>query len=185
MAKATLEIIEEKIVEKIHLIRGQKVMIDKDLAELYGVETKRLKEQVNRNSNRFPKHYMFELTKQEYESLRSQNATLKQGAHTKYLPYVFTEHGVLMLANVLKSGRAIEMSIKVIDVFVKLREMLLTHKDILLKLELLEKQVVQNNEEIQTLFAALKQLLIPEEQKNRKTESELVLSITIKIRQHQ
>ena len=91
-------------------------MIDRDLAELYGVETKRLKEQVNRNLNRFPAHYMFELTKEENDSLRSQNATLKQGAHTKYLPYAFTEHGVLMLANVLKSDRAIEMSIKVIDV---------------------------------------------------------------------
>ena len=104
---------------------------------------------------------MIELTKDEYESLRSQNATLKQGAHTKYLPYAFTEHGVLMLANVLKSGRAIEMSIKIIDVFVKLREMLLTHTDILLKLEILEKQVVQNSDEIRTIFEALKQLLNP------------------------
>ncbi len=160
-AKITVAIIEEKIVDKIHLIRGKKVMIDRDIAELYGVETKRLKEQVNRNLSRFPKHYMFELTQKEYESLRSQNATLKQGGHAKYLPYAFTEHGVLMLANVLKSARAIEMSIKVIDVFVKLREMLLTHKDILLKLELLEKQVVQNSEEIQTIFSALKQLLNP------------------------
>ena len=160
-AKLTIAIIEEKIVDKIHLIRGQKVMIDRDLAELYGVETRRLKEQVNRNLSRFPSHYMFELTQKEYESLRSQNATLKQGGHAKYLPYAFTEHGVLMLANVLKSGRAIEMSIKVIDVFVKLREMLLTHKDILLKLELLEKQVVKNSEEIQAIFNALKQLLNP------------------------
>jgi phage regulator Rha-like protein len=160
-AKKTAAIIEEKIIDKIHLVRGLKVIIDKDIAELYGVETKRLKEQVNRNINRFPSHYMIELTKEEYESLRSQNATLKQGAHTKYLPYAFTEHGVLMLANVLKSGRAIEMSIKIIDVFVKLREMLLTHKDILLKLELLEKQVVQNSDEIRTIFEALKQLLNP------------------------
>jgi phage regulator Rha-like protein len=160
-AKKTAAIIEEKIIDKIHLVRGLKVIIDKDIAELYGVETKRLKEQVNRNINRFPSHYMIELTKEEYESLRSQNATLKQGAHTKYLPYAFTEHGVLMLANVLKSGRAIEMSIKIIDVFVKLREMLLTHKDILLKLEILEKQVVQNSDEIRTIFEALKQLLNP------------------------
>ena len=141
-AKASVAIIEEKIVDKIHLVRGLKVMIDKDIAELYGVETKRLKEQVNRNINRFPSHYMIELTKDEYESLRSQNATLKQGAHTKYLPYAFTEHGVLMLANVLKSGRAKKKKKKIIDVFVKLREMLLTHTDILLKLEILEKQVV-------------------------------------------
>ena len=167
-AKLTIAIIEEKIVDKIHLIRGQKVMIDRDLAELYGVETRRLKEQVNRNLSRFPSHYMFELTQKEYESLRSQNATLKQGGHAKYLPYAFTEHGVLMLANVLKSGRAIEMSIKVIDVFVKLREMLLTHKDILLKLELLEKQVVQNSAEIQTIFSVLKQLLHPSQEPRKR-----------------
>jgi phage regulator Rha-like protein len=166
--KTTVAIIEEKIVDKIYQLRGLKVMIDRDLAELYGVETKRLKEQVNRNSSRFAGHYMFELTQTEYESLRSQNATLKQGAHAKYLPYAFTEHGVLMLANILKSGRAIEMSIKVIDVFVKLREMLLTHKDILLKLETLEKQVVQNNEEIQSIFRALKQLINPPQEPRRR-----------------
>jgi hypothetical protein len=136
-------------------------MIDRDLAELYGVETKRLKEQVNRNLNRFPAHFMFELTQEENENLRSQNATLRQGAHSKYLPYAFTEHGVLMLSNVLKSSRAIEMSIKIIDVFVKVREMLLTHKDILLKLEQMERQVVENSEDIQMIFAALKQLLNP------------------------
>lgn len=146
--KSGVTIIEESIIGKIHLIRGQKVMIDKDLAALYGIETRRLKEQVNRNLERFPGHYMFELTKEETEILRSQNATLRHGEHSKYLPYAFTEHGVLMLANVLKSGRAIVMSIKIIDVFVKLRQMLLTHKDILLKLEQLEKQVVQNSSDI-------------------------------------
>jgi phage regulator Rha-like protein len=170
MAKAkTLAVIaEEKIVNQIHLIRGQKVMLDSDLAALYGVETKRLKEQVNRNLSRFPKHYMLELTKEEYDNLRSQIATLKQGGHTKYLPYAFTEHGILMLANVLKSARAIEMSIKVIDIFVKLREMLLTHTDILLKLELLEKQVVKNSGEIQTIFSVLKQLLNPQRESRRR-----------------
>ena len=98
--KPTVAIIEEKIVDKIHLIRGQKVMLDRDLAGLYGVETKRLKEQVNRNLSRFPKHYMFELTQKEYESLRSQNATLKQGEHIKHLPYAFTEHGAIQAANI-------------------------------------------------------------------------------------
>ena len=136
-------------------------MIDRDLAELYGVETKRLKEQVNRNLKRFPAHFMFELTQEENENLRSQNATLRQGAHSKYLPYAFTEHGVLMLSNVLKSSRAIEMSIKIIDVFVKLREMLLTHNDILLKLEQFEYQIVQHSEDIQMIFAALKELMNP------------------------
>jgi phage regulator Rha-like protein len=160
MAKS-IAIPDEIIINKIYFIRGHKVMLDNDLAELYGVETKRLKEQVNRNINRFPKHFMFELSLKEYESLRSQNATLKRGAHSKYLPYAFTEHGVLMLSNVLKSGRAIEMSIKIIDVFVKLREMLLTHKDILLKLEQIEKKITGHDEEIQMIFSALKELIDP------------------------
>ncbi|HEY4111435.1 ORF6N domain-containing protein [Puia sp.] len=161
----------EAIINKIYIIRGQKVMIDRDLAHLYGVETKRLKEQVKRNLARFPSHFMFELTAQESKSLRSQNATLEtsdRGAHSKYTSYAFTEHGVLMLSNVLKSKHAIEMSIKIIDIFVKLREMLLTHKDILLKLEQLEKKVTRNSEEIQTLFAAVKRLLIPPEQQERR-----------------
>jgi phage regulator Rha-like protein len=163
MAKSTtsLAIAEERIIDKIYLIRGKKVMLDRDLAELYGVETRRLKEQVNRNLERFPSHFMFELTKEENENLRSQNATLKQGAFSKYLPYAFTEHGVLMLSNVLKSGRAIEMSIKIIDVFVKLREMLSTHKDILLKLEQLERKVTGHDGDIQLIFTALKKLLSP------------------------
>jgi hypothetical protein len=111
---------------------------------------------------------MFELTQEEDASLRSQFATLKRGAHSKYPPYAFTEHGILMLSNVLKSERAIKMSIKIIDVFIKLREMLLSHKDILLQVEKLEKQVVQNSEDIQVIFAALKKLLIPPEQSNRR-----------------
>ena len=158
-----MAVLEESIITKIYLVRGQKVMLDSDLAELYGLETKRLKEQVNRNIDRFPKHFMFQLTKDENEILRSQFATLRHGEHSKYLPYAFTEHGVLMLSNVLKSKRAIEMSIKIIDVFVKIREMLLTHKDILLKLDQLEKQVTQNSEDIRMIFAALKQLLTPPE----------------------
>lgn len=165
-----VELAQETIVNKIYLIRGHKVMIDSDLAELYGVETKRLKEQVNRNLNRFPPHFMFQLTKDENEILRSQFATLglKHGAYSKYLPYAFTEHGILMLSNVLKSDRAIEMSIKIIDVFVKLREMLSTHKDILLQLEQMERQVVQNSDDIQMIFSALKKLLVTDEQAERR-----------------
>ena len=136
-------------------------MIDQDLAELYGVETKRLKEQVNRNRSRFPPHFLFELTIEETNALRSHFATLKRGTHAKYASYAFTENGVLMLSNVLKSQRAIDMSIKIIDVFVKLREMLQTHKDVLLKLEKLERQVIQNSEDITTIFAAVRKLLAP------------------------
>jgi hypothetical protein len=99
---------EELISSKIYLIRGQKVMIDSDLAEMYDVETKRLKEQVKRNIERFPPNYMFELTKEENNILRSQNATLKQGLHSKYSPYVFSEHGVLMLMAFFSRRHAIK-----------------------------------------------------------------------------
>src|SRR5690606_37511547 len=102
------------VINKIHLIREQKVMLDSDLAELFGVETRRLKEQVRRNMIRFPEHFMFELTREEYDQiLRSQNATLGHGAYSKYLPFAFTEHGVLMLSNVLKSEQAIKHKTKV------------------------------------------------------------------------
>jgi len=112
-------------------------MLDSDLAELYGVETRRLKEQVRRNIIRFPEHFMFELTKEEYDViLRSQNATLEQGRYSKYLPFGFTEHWVLMLSNVLKSEQAITMSIRIIDLFVKLRNMLYINTE--MKLEIAE-----------------------------------------------
>jgi len=101
----------ELIASKIYLIRGIKVMLDKDLAGLYGVETKRLKEQVRRNIERFPQDFMFDLTKDEYQALRSQIATLKRGQHSKYAPLAFTEHGVLMLSSVLNSERAIQVNI--------------------------------------------------------------------------
>src|ERR1700748_2139656 len=97
---------DETIMSKIYYIRETKVMLDSDLSQLYGVQTKRLKEQVKRNPERFPEHFMFELTAGEYATLRSQNAALKRGAHSKYLPLVFTEHGILMLSNVLKSKSA-------------------------------------------------------------------------------
>jgi len=161
-------ITEESLINKILMIRGKKIMIDRDIAELYGVPTKRLNEQVKRNAKRFPESFMFRLTQDEKNEVVANCDHLKPLKFSPNLPLAFTEHGVLMLANILQSDRAIEMSVKIIDVFVKLREMLLTHKDILLKLEKLENQVSQNNEEIQTLFAAVKQLLIPEEQTNRK-----------------
>jgi phage regulator Rha-like protein len=159
---------EEIIIRKIRYIRGVKVILDSDLADMYGVETKRLKEQVKRNISRFPPHFMFELTKEEYLVLRSQIATLKQGAHSKYLPYAFSEHGVLMLSNVLRSEVAIQVSIRIIDVFVKMREMMLTQKDILHKIEHIENQLSDHSKEIQYLFSMVKQLLIQEEKPRRK-----------------
>lgn len=156
-----------QISDKIYLIRGIKVMLDRDLAELYGTETKKLKQQVNRNINRFPEHFMFELTREENEALRSHFVTLKRGEHSKYLPYAFSEHGILMLANVIKSDLAIAMSIKIIEVFVKFREMLTSQKDLLLRFEHLEKLVIQHDDDIQSIFNALKQLI---QQKNEPRE---------------
>jgi phage regulator Rha-like protein len=115
-------------------------MLDRDLAELYGVKSIRLREQVKRNINRFPKNFMFQLSEKEAEEMVSQNAIPSKQHLGGSLPYVFSEHGVLMLANILKSERAIQVSIKLVEIFIKLREMLPTHKDILLKLEQLEKK---------------------------------------------
>ena len=116
----------EIIQNKIYLIRGHKVILDKDLAELYNVSTKQLKQQVHRNLKRFPIDFMFELTWKETESLRSQFVTLKRGEHIKYLPYAFTEQGVAMLSSVLNSDRAIEVNIQIMRVFTKLREMMIS-----------------------------------------------------------
>ncbi|MBW6459837.1 MAG: ORF6N domain-containing protein [Bacteroidales bacterium] len=149
---------QEVIMSKIYLIRGVKVMLDKDLAELYGVKAIRLREQVKRNSDRFPENFMFRLTEEETDFMVSQNAIPSRQYLGGHLPLVFTEHGVLMLANVLKSERAIKMSIRIIEVFLKIREMLLTHNDILLKLEKLEQKVVGHDDNIIVIFEYLRQL---------------------------
>ncbi|QOI98912.1 MAG: ORF6N domain-containing protein [Flammeovirgaceae bacterium] len=148
-------------MNKIYLIRNHKVMLDRDLAELYGVKAIRLREQVKRNQERFPGNFMFQLTEQEAESMVSQNAIPSKQHLGGYLPYAFTEHGVLMLANVLKSEQAIKMSIRIIEIFVKLRETLLTHKDILLKLEQLERKTLRQDGDIKLIFKYLKELLNP------------------------
>lgn len=162
MEKA-IALAEEAIISKIYLIRGYKVMIDRDLAELYGVETKQLKRQVKRNIDRFPPDFMFELDGQEFRDWRSQFGTSNEGDKMglRYAPYVFTEQGVAMLSTVLNSDRAIKVNIQIMRIYTKMRELLLTHKDILLKLEQLEKQVVQNSQDIQMIFTALKELLNP------------------------
>ena len=148
---------EEVISNKIYLIRDEKVMLDRDLAELYGVKAFRLREQVKRNIERFPENFMFRLTEDETDYMVSQNAIPSRKHLGGHLPYVFTEHGVLMLANVLKSERAMQMSIRIIEVFVKIREMLLTHKDILLKLEKIEQKLSGHDEKILLIFEYLKQ----------------------------
>lgn len=150
---------EDLVISKIYIIRGQKVILDRDLAELYGVETKRLKEQVKRNIERFPAHYMFEISKEETEISRSQFATLKQGENIKYLPYAFTEHGVLMLSAVLKSPKAILISIQIIDVFVKLRKAILDNNEILIAISKLDKRTENNTKNIEVVFRYLDELL--------------------------
>ncbi|MGV3509681.1 MAG: ORF6N domain-containing protein [Sphingobacteriaceae bacterium] len=151
---------DEVLLSKIYQIRGQKVMLDSDLAELYRVETKRLKEQVKRNIERFPDRYMFELTEEEFHFLRSQSATSKNGhGGTRYLPMVFTEHGVLQLSNVLKSSRAIEVSFKIIDVFVRLREMLTSNTTLNLEIEYIKKRLNNQDKNMEVVFQYLDELL--------------------------
>ena len=162
----------EIIQSKIYLIRRHKVMLDKELAELYGVSTKRLKEQVRRNLKRFPSDFMFELTWKEAEPLRSQIATLKRGEHIKYLPYAFTEQGVAMLSSVLNSDRAIEINIQIMRVFTKLREVMATHKDLAHKIEDLERKFQERFQEhdkkIILVFNAIKDLLADKEESAKK-----------------
>jgi len=135
-------------------------MLDEDLAELYQVPTGRLNEQVKRNIARFPADFMFQLTKEEFENLKSQNATSSWGGRRK-LPSAFTEHGVLMLSSVLNSERAVSVNIQIMRIYTKMREMLMTNQEILLKLEQLERQTFQNSDDIQMIFTALKELLNP------------------------
>ena len=163
MAKASKALIipDELVMNKIYLIRGQKVMLDKDLAVLYDIKAIRLREQVKRNINRFPENFMFQLSEKETELMVSQNAIPSRKHLGGSLPYVFTEHGVLMLANILKSERAMLVSIRGIEIFVKMRELLLTHKDILLQLEKMEKKLTGHDEDIALIFQYLKQLLNP------------------------
>jgi hypothetical protein len=159
MAKKELQVFvaEQKILNKIYVIRGEKVMLDQDLAEMYAVETKQLKRQVKRNTDRFPKDFMFELTKKEFENLRSQIGTSSWGG-TRYMPMAFTEQGVAMLSSVLNTKTAIEVNIRIIRVITKLREYALTHKDILLQLSNLEKEVKGNSKDIENIFMVLKEL---------------------------
>lgn len=159
-------ITDEKIISKIYLIRNQKVMLDSDLAELYGVETKVLNQAVKRNIERFPKDFMFQLSSEETENLKSQFVTSSWGGKRKR-PFVFTEQGVSMLSGVLNSPVAIQVHIQIIRIFSKMKELLLSHKDILLKLERLEKDVKENKQDIAMIFEALKQLLNPPQPKRR------------------
>lgn len=161
--------LSEGIVDKrILLIRGHRVMLDADLADLYGVSTKRLNEQVKRNRGRFPVEFMFQLTPEEKREVVAICDHLKKIRYSNTLPFAFTEHGAVMLASVLNSPQAVEVSILVVKAFIRLREMLTTHKDLARKLEDLERLVQGHDEGIQTLFDAIRQLMAPPPDKSRK-----------------
>ncbi|MFT7538293.1 MAG: hypothetical protein ACI9F2_000436 [Lysobacterales bacterium] len=154
-------IIPEKVISnQIFILRGKKVMFDRDLAELYGVPTKRLNEQVRRNSSRFPEDFMFQLDEEEYENLRSQFATSSSRGGLRYSPYVFTEQGISMLSSVLNSERAIQVNIAIMRTFTKLRELMLTHKDLAVKIEKMERKFKEHDQNFEVVFKAIQQLLM-------------------------
>ncbi len=153
----------QQIEKRILLIRGQKIMLDEDLAELYGVETKALKRAVRRKRNRFPDDFMFVLTSNEYSTLRYQFGTIKRGQHSKYLPYAFTEQGVAMLSGVLNSGQAVKVNIAIMRAFVRLRETFAAHKELARKLEDLERGYETHDKQIHAIFEAIRQLMAPEQ----------------------
>lgn len=160
MKKEITIIPDEIVLNKIYYIRGQKVMLDKDLAEMYSVETKRLKEAVKRNIERFPDDFMFQLTENEFASLRSQIATSKNGrGGDRYNPMVFTEHGVLMLSSVLNSAKAIQVNIQIMRIFTKIRQLLIDNTELRLAIEKLEKKTNNNSKNIELVFQYIDELI--------------------------
>ena len=160
----------EQIEQAVLLIRGQRVMIDRDLAVLYGVTTSNLNKAVKRNLDRFPADFMFQLTLDEAQAVagsRFQIGILKKGQNIKYLPYVFTQEGVAMLSSVLRSPRAVQVNIAIMRVFVRLRETLALHKDFAHKLAQLERKIEGHDTNIRTLFDAIRQLMTPPEKPRR------------------
>jgi len=154
-----MERVENRILS-IRSIRGHRVMLDADLAELYGVPTKALNQAIKRNAERFPDDFMFQIAREEAEFLRSQTVTIKtvRGKHWKYLPYVFTEHGAIMAASVLNSPRAIEASVYVVRAFVKMREVLATHKELVWRLDEMEGKY---DRQFKAVFDAIRALMEP------------------------
>lgn len=164
MTDKTLIATVEQIESRIFFIRGQKVMLDADLAELYEVETRRLNEQVRRNNERFPEDFMFQLTTEEFANLKSQFATSSWGGRRK-LPFVFTEHGAIMAASVLNSKRAIETSVQVVRAFVRLRQMLASNAELSHKLVALEKKY---DIKFRAVFEAIRELMTPSDPKKKR-----------------
>jgi DNA-binding PadR family transcriptional regulator len=158
------QIAEAVIIEKVHVISGVKVMLDKDLAEMYGVEVRTLNQAVKRKQQRFPGDFMFQLTEDEWNSLISQSVISKNSGRggTRKLPYAFTEQGVAMLSSVLNSDTAVEVNIQIIRVFTKMKQLLFDNKELWNKIEKIEHHLVKHDEEIKTVFQYLKKLLIQE-----------------------
>jgi len=150
---------DEIIMNQIYYVRGHKVMLDTDLAELYEVENKQLKRQVRRNAERFPDDFMFELTLDEYNSLRSQIGTLKRGEHAKYLPMAFTEQGVSMLSSVLNSSRAIKVNIQIIRIFTRIRQMFIDNTELRLEIEKIKGKLDNQDKNMEIVFRYLDELL--------------------------
>lgn len=150
---------DEIIMNQIYYIRNQKVMLDFDLAKLYEVETKQLKRQVRRNIDRFPDDFMFELSQDEYQILRSQIGTLKQGEHTKYMPMVFTEQGVAMLSSVLNSNRAIKVNIQIIRIFTRIRQMFMDNTELRLEIEKIKTKLDNQDKNMEIVFRFLDELV--------------------------
>jgi hypothetical protein len=161
----------ETISNKIYFIRNQKVMIDRDLAELFAIPTKRLNEQVKRNINRFPNHFMFQLTEFEKNELVANCDHLKNLKFSKSLPYAFSEHGILMLSNVLNSERAITFSIKIIEVFIEMREYLIQNLSLKNEIEEIRKKLNNHDKNIELVFSYLDELM--EKQENQKPRKKI------------
>lgn len=162
---------DEAITSKIYIIRGQKVMLDRDIAELYQVDTKVLKQAVKRNLEIFPNHFMFEMNDSEFENWRSQFVTSnsdKMGL--RYKPFCFTEHGVLQTANILKSSRAKQISIRIIEVFVKMLEVISAHNEIRLEIEHIKKKINNHDKNIELVFQYLDELLMKKEKSKTRTQ---------------
>jgi len=154
---------DENIIRRIYFIRGEKVMLDRDLAELFDVKAIRLREQVRRNTEKFPVHFMFQLTVEEVEIMVSQNAIPSKQHLGGYLPLVFTEHGVLQLANVLKSEKATQVSIRVIEIFIKMRSMLMDTLSLKLDIEEIKKKLQNQDKNIELVFNYLDELMQKQE----------------------
>jgi phage regulator Rha-like protein len=160
----------EVITNKIYFVRNQKVMLDRDLAELFSVPTKRLNEQVKRNSNRFPEYFMFQLTQIEKEEVVANCDHLRKLKFSSALPYAFTEHGTMMLANVINSEKAVETSIRIIEVFVKMREYMSENATIKLELEQIKKKLVNHDKNIELVFSYLDELIEKREDNIERTK---------------